>query len=184
MKIVLDNIENKRAMKKNQTYLLIISTILLFASCSTPEYIHDTSSYERQKELHNNRSGNAFIDVMAGVGSVFVAAMLDCEVEYIPSEQEFKKLKLINPTNDTLYVNMLTDLVWDNENYCDFMDIRIPPKLHCKVMVPMHAAYNLYFSNTPESDDDEMIQIYTTDVKRFTLYPGMTLEADTSTQEK
>lgn len=51
-------------------------------------------------------------------------------------------------------------------------------------MVPMNAAYNLYFSNTPQSDDDEMIEIYTTDVKRFSLNPGMTLEADTSTQEK
>ncbi|MDX8340332.1 hypothetical protein SLH46_14115 [Draconibacterium sp. IB214405] len=171
-------------MKKNQTHLLIFCTVLLFTSCAAPQYIHDTSSYERQKELRANRSGNVFVDIMSGVGSVFVAAMLDCEVDYVPSDQEFKKLKLVNPTNDTLYINMLTDLVWDNENYCDFMDIRIPPKLNCKVMVPMHAAYHLYFSNTPESEDDEMIQIYTTDVKRFTLTPGMTLEADTSTQEK
>lgn len=121
---------------------------------------------------------------MVGLGSAFVGAMLECEVDYVPSEQQFKKINLINPTNDTIYVNMLTDLVWDNKNYCDFMDIRIPPKLNCKVMVPMHAVYNLYFSNTPQNDDDEMIEMYTTDVKRFRLYPGMTLEADTSSEEK
>lgn len=167
-------------MKKRLPYLLIISTLMLFQSCSSPKYIYDTSSYERQKELRASRGGNVFVDVMAGIGTVFVGAMLECEVDYAPSEQQFKKLNLINPTNDTLYINMLTDLVWDNEGYCDFMDIRIPPKLNCKVMVPMHAAYNLYFSNTPESQDDEMIEIYTTDVKRFTLYPGMTLEAENS----
>ncbi|HYQ57509.1 MAG TPA: hypothetical protein VEP89_09185 [Draconibacterium sp.] len=167
-------------MKKHLPYFLILSMFMLLQSCSSPKYIYDKSSYERQKELRSSRGGNVFVDVMAGIGTVFVGAMLECEIDYFPSEQQFKKLNLINPTNDTIYVNMLTDLVWDNQNYCDFMDIRIPPKLNCKVMVPMHAAYNLYFSNTPQSDDDEMIEIYTTDVKRFSLYPGMTLEAGTS----
>ena len=167
-------------MKKHLSYLLIISILIIFQSCSAPKYIHDTSSYERQKELRSNHGGNVFGEIIVGIGSAFVGAMLECEMDYVPSDQEFKKLKLINITNDTLYINMLTDLVWDDENYCDFMDIRIPPKLKCKVMVPMHAAYNLYFSNTPQNDDDEMIEIYTTDVKRFSLYPGMTLEADSS----
>jgi hypothetical protein len=171
-------------MRKHLPFLLIISILLLFQSCSSPRYIYDKSSYERQKELRSSRGGNIFAEVMVGLGSAFVGAMLECEVDYIPSEQQFKKLKLINPTNDTIYVNMLTDLVWDDKNYCDFMDIRIPPKSNCKVMVPMHAAYNLYFSNTPQNDDDEMIEIYTTDVKRFSLYPGMTQEANTTSKEK
>ncbi|WP_320112184.1 hypothetical protein [Draconibacterium orientale] len=170
-------------MRKRLPYLLILSTLLLIQSCSSPKYIFDESSYERQKELRSSRGGNIFSEVMVGLGSAFVGAMLECEIDYIPSEQQFKKLKLINPTNDTIYVNMLTDLVWDDKNYCDFMDIRIPPKLNCKVMVPMHAAYNLYFSNTPQNDDDEMIEIYTTDVKRFSLYPGMTQEASTTSEK-
>lgn len=165
-------------MKKRLPYLLIISILIISQSCSSPKYIYDKSSYERQKELISTHGGNVVGEIMVGIGSAFVGAMLECEVDYVPSEQQFKKIKLINPTNDTIYVNMLTDLVWDNKNYCDFMDIRIPPKLSCKVMVPMHAAYNLYFSNTPQSDDDEMIEIYTTDVKRFSLYPGMTIEAN------
>ncbi|WP_319503576.1 hypothetical protein [uncultured Draconibacterium sp.] len=171
-------------MKKHLPYLLIISILLILQSCSSPKYIYDKSSYKRQKELRSSRGGNILGEVMVGLGSAVVGAMLECEVDYVPSEQQFKKINLINPTNDTIYVNMLTDLVWDEKNYCDFMDIRIPPKLNCKVMVPMHAAYNLYFSNTPQSDDDEVIEIYTTDVKRFSLYPGMTLEANTSAEEK
>nr|WP_319512415.1 hypothetical protein [uncultured Draconibacterium sp.] len=161
-------------MKKNLPFVLFISALLLFQGCASPKYIYDKSSFKRQKELRNTHGGNVVGEIML----VMVGAMIDPEMEYIPSDQNFKKLKLINPTNDTLYVNMLTDLVWDNEDYCDFMDIRIPPKLSCKVMVPMHAAYNLYFSNTPQSDDDEMIEIFTTDVKRFSLYPGMTMEAN------
>lgn len=171
-------------MKKHLPYLLIISALLLFHSCSSPKYIYDKSSYERQKELRTSRGGNIFAEVVVGLGSAFVGAMLECEVDYVPSEQQFKKINLINPTNDTIYVNMLTDLVWDEKNYCDFMDIRIPPHLNCKVMVPRHAAYHLYFSNTPQSDDDEMIEIYTTDVKRFSLYPGMTMEVNTAPEEK
>nr|WP_319569680.1 hypothetical protein [uncultured Draconibacterium sp.] len=167
-------------MKKHLPYILIVSGFLLLQGCSSPKYIYDTSSYNRQKELLNTHGGNVVGEIML----VVVGAMIAPDMEYIPSDQQFKKLKLINPTSDTLYVNMLTDLVWDSEDYCDFMDIRIPPGLNCKVMVPMHAAYNLYFSNTPQSNDDEMIEIYTTDVKRFKLYPGMTLEASTTSEEK
>lgn len=167
-------------MTKQLPKIVFIILILILQGCASPKHIYHKTSYERQKELKNNRGANVFVEILSGVGSVFVGAMLDTEVGYVPSDQEFKKLKLINPTNDTLYINMLTDLVWDNEDYCDFMDIRIPPNQKCKVMVPMHAAYNLYFSNTPQSDDDEMIEIFTTDVKKFSLYPGLTLEADSS----
>lgn len=109
-----------------------------------------------------------------GIGSVCAAAILDTDIGYYPEEQQFKKLNLINTTNDTMYVNMLTNVIWDKEDYCDFMDIRIPPKLNCKVMVPVETLYNLYFSTTPESDDDEMIQVYTNDIKKINLYSGLT----------
>lgn len=163
---------------------IFIVLIIILQGCASPKHIYHKPSYERQKELKNSRGANVFIDIMAGIGSVCVGAMLDTEVDYVPTDQQFKKLKLINPTTDTMYINMLTDLVWDNEDYCDFMDIRIPPKQKCKVMVPMHAAYHLYFSNTPQSDDDEMIEIFTTDVKRFSLYPGITLDGDSTALQK
>lgn len=157
---------------------MFIIGVFLLAACSSPQYFHDSSSYERQKDLQDTRSANVFGDIFLGVTSVCMAAAFDGEVEFYPSEQQFKKLKLINPTKDTMYVNMLTDLYWDENNYCDFMDIRIPPKTECKIIVPMNANYNLYFSPTPESDDDEMLEIFTTDIKRISFKPNMTTLGD------
>jgi len=164
-------------MKKLSTFLLLIAAVFLW-SCSAPQYFHDPSSRKRQKELLDTRSANVFGDVFMGVSSVCMAAAFDGEVEFYPTEQHFKKLKLYNPTGDTMYVNMLTDVYWDENNYCDFMDIRIPPRTECKVMVPIAANYNLYFSPTPESEDDEMLEIYTSSIKRISLKPGMTLLGD------
>lgn len=161
-------------------FLYITILISLLQSCATPQYFFDESSKKRQKELRQSRSGNVVGDIFVGIGSVFVGAMLETEIDIYPTDQEFKKLNLINPTTDTMYVNMLTDVYWDEENYCDFMDIRIPPKLNCKVMVPVNANYNLYFSNTPESDDDEMLEIFTTEIKRISLTPGITAVQDTT----
>lgn len=162
-------------MKKRSTFLPLVIAALLLFSCSAPQYFHDPSSRKRQKELRETRSANVVGDVFMGFTSVCMAAAFDGEVEFYPTEQQFKKLKLVNPTADTMYVNMLTDIYWDENNYCDFMDIRIPPKTDCKVMVPLAASYNLYFSPTPQSEDDEMLEIYTSSVKRISLKPGMTL---------
>lgn len=164
------------AMRTFITYTFILAGIFLIFGCSTPEYFHDTSSFERQKDLQNTRTANVFGEIFTGVSSVCMAVAFDGEVEYYPGAQQFKKIKLINPTTDTMYVNMLTDLYWDKDNYCDFMDIRIPPLEECKVLVPVNASYNLYFSPTPQSDDDEMLEIFTSDVlKRISLKPNMTL---------
>ena len=160
------------AMIKNLPYLFLF--VLFIVSCATPKYFHDQSSYERQKKLRANRSGNVLVEIAKGIGSIVMADITDSSVEFYPSDQEFKKLKLLNPTMDTMYVNMLTDLVWDKEDYCDFMDIRIPPQSECKVVVPTRALYNLYFSITPQSDDDELLEIYTSDIKKISLTPGIT----------
>jgi hypothetical protein len=73
---------------------------------------------------------------------------------------------------------MLTDIYWDKDDYCDFMDIRIPPKQSCRILVPVNAVYNVYFSETPQNDDDEMIEIKTSEKSRINLLPGMTLISD------
>lgn len=164
-------------MKPRFIFLFTIIAVFLY-SCSTPKYFHDKSSFERQKELKTSRSQNITSEIAMGIYSIFASAALDLNVEYYPSEQEFKKLNLINPTTDTMYINMLTDIYWDENNYCDFMDIRIPPKTECKVLVPVNANYNLYFSSTPQDDDDEMLKIFTSDLKRVSLYPGITNTKD------
>ena len=159
---------------KKLLFPLSLLLIMLLYSCATPQYFHDESSYMRQKELQSCRSGNVLTDIACGIGSILFAVATDTEVGYIPSDQQFKTLKIVNPTKDTMYVNMLTDLVWDETGYCDFMDIRIPPEVNCRVLVPIGANYNLYFSHTPQADDDEMLEINTADLGKVSVYPGLT----------
>jgi len=160
----------------NRRYIVfsIILGALVLTGCTTPKYIYDTPSYERQKELMETRTSNVFSDIFLGISSTGVSMAFNSEILLFPVEQQFKKIKLLNPTPDTMYVNMLSDVYWDENDYCDFMDIRIPPQKTCKVMVPLDATYNLYFSNTVESDDDEMLEIQTNNIKNIVLKPGIT----------
>lgn len=166
-------------MKRQLTYGLFLVVGIMIFSCSTQKYIYDSSGLNRQKELKNMRTSHVFDDILIGSLSIFSSAFLGTEVEWQPTEQQFKRLNLINPTSDTIYVNMLTDIYWNENNYCDFMDIRIPPNKNCKVLVPVNANYNLYFSNTPEKDDDEMLEIFTGRLKKISLQPGLTVLNDT-----
>lgn len=167
-------------MKKRFALVEFVAIFLLVYSCSSPKYFHDQSSFERQKELKKDRSGNIASDIGIGILSTFSSAAFEVDLGWYPSEQEFKKIKLNNPSKDTIYVNMLTDVYWDENNYCDFMDIRIPPHEKCKVLVPLNANYNLYFSNTPQSDDDEMLEVFTNAIKKLTLTPGLTIINDST----
>jgi len=155
-------------------FLFVIFTAFIFTACSSPKYIYNESSYNRQKELQTCRGKNIAKEISLGLFSACTAATLDMEFSYYPSEQQFKKLKLINSTTDTMYINMLTDVFWDTKNYCDFMDIRIPPKKSTKILVPVDVNYNIYFSITPQNDDDELLHIFTSDLKQLSLYPEMT----------
>ncbi len=166
-------------MTKYSTLYILLIIILLLQACATPNYFYDESSHKRQQELRDSRSSNVFEDIMTGIGCVVAGAVLEADIDFIPHGQEFKKIKLANITKDTMYVNMLTDVYWDENNYCDFMDIRIPPRQICKVMVPMDASYNLYFSTTPQQEDDEMLEIFTTEINKISLYPGITEIKDT-----
>ena len=170
-------------MKRDIIFTLSIGFFILLFSCSSPQFIHDSKSLERQRELQNTRSTNVISEILVGTASVVTAATFNGSVEWYPSEQQFKNLNLENPTSDTIYVNMLTDIFWDKNDYCDFMDIRIPPKESCKILVPVRASYNLYFSNTPEKEDDEMVEIFTSKIKNIYLRPGSTIISQTSVQK-
>ena len=163
-------------MKTRYLFLYIVLSALMLVSCTTPRYIHDLSSFERQKELRQTRSSNVFSSVFLGISSAGLSVAFNSDILLFPPDQQFKNLKLQNATIDTMYVNMLSDVYWDENDYCDFMDIRIPPLKSCKIMVPLDANYNLYFSTTPESDDDEMLEFNTNRIKNIALVPGMTLE--------
>lgn len=143
----------------------------ILLSCSTAKYIHDPVSLERQKDLSGSRSASVLTDGIMATLTVVSAAVFETGVEWYPSETKFKKMTLRNPTSDTLYVNMLTDVFWDTDNYCDFMDIRIPPEKSCRILCPVDAEYNIYYSNTKQEDDDEMMTINTSERNKLTLKP-------------
>lgn len=159
-------------------FIKVLFVLLIIQSCTTGRYFYDQESQSRQTELKKHRSGNIFADIGLTMASLFVLAAVDIDPGLYPQGREFKKLKLINPSEDTIYVNMLTDVYWDEENFCDFFDIRIPPGGKCRVLVPVDANYNLYFSHTPESEDDELLNINTGDFKRISLYKGLTIIND------
>ena len=160
---------------KKQFYFRIILTATLLTNCSTTKYIYDTSSNKRQQELKSSRNGAVAGDVILAGFSLFFAAASGTEFDYYPSEQRFKKILLKNPTADTVYVNMLTDVYWDKLDYCDFMDIRIPPGKNCRILCPVDAEYNVYFRNKWENEEDEMITINTASLSSVKLEPASKL---------
>jgi hypothetical protein len=165
-------------VRKIKSFSIILLSLVHFASCTSQKYFFDTESSERQKELRKHRSGNIFDGIGFTIISAFATETIEINADFYPEGQEFKKLKLINPTKDTMYINMLTDVYWDEENFCDFMDIRIPPHKKCSMLVPVNANYNVYFSNTPGEEDDEMVEINTDDIGKLPLYPGLAVIKD------
>ena len=152
-------------------HILLILVAAVILSCSSAKYIHDPVSRERQKDLTGSRSTSVITEGLMATLSVVSAAVFETGVGWYPTEARFKKIILRNPSHDTLYVNMLTDVFWDTDNYCDFMDIRIPSEKSCQILCPVDAEYNIYFSNTVQDDDDEMITINTSEKNKLTLKP-------------
>lgn len=169
---------NRVANRSFRTSALFLALVMFLSSCSTPRYIHDPASYELQKEIKNKRVGNVVGDVFLTVGST-VLAILTGFIAYSPPGQSLKKVALRNTGADTLQVNMLTDMAWKNESYADMMDLRIPPGKTARLLLPAGAIYNLYFSNTPGTEeDDEFLVFDTANMRKVSLYPGLTLTTD------
>ena len=166
-------------MKRAPKYIYLLVITLTIFSCNSQKYIFESSSLNRQKEIQNKRTEVIMEDFVNGTFSVVSSLLLENGPEWQPSKQNFRKLNLVNPTTDTIYVNMLTDVFWDKNNYCDFMDIRIPPEKNCSILVPINADYNIYFSDTPEKNDDELLKINTQNLNRLILKPGSALSGKT-----
>jgi hypothetical protein len=157
---------------------LTAASLMLFSSCVTTKYIVDEDSLLRQKQIHRHRIGNTVGASILTVGSAVLAAFTGIYLQYVPSAN-LKKIILANTGPDTLQVNMLTDQFWKDSIYCDFRDIRIPPGEKCRLLVPVGSVYNLYFSSTTETpDDDELMMFDTSGNKKVRLYPGLTFVKD------
>jgi hypothetical protein len=173
-------------MKDRAKFLvsLAVASLMLLSSCITAKYIQDEDSLLRQQQIHRHRIGNVVGSSFLTAGSAFLAAFTGIYLEYLPATN-LKKIALSNTSPDTLQVNMLTDKFWKDSVFCDFRDIRIPPGETCRLLVPVGSVYNLYFSNTPQSgEDDELIQFDTFINRKVSLYPGLTSEKDSLTINK
>lgn len=164
-------------MKRARPILSFLCCLLILYSCSTGQYIHDTGSIERQKEMHRKRTGINVGDVALQMLNIVTLASLNLDMEPETTPRSFKRIKLYNHSNDTMRVNLVTNVFWSDDEYNDILDIRIPPKQHTRLMVPLGADYNVYFHNSAEGKD-EMITINTADFKRIGLTPGMTLTGE------
>lgn len=160
-------------MKLRYLISIGILTIMIVSSCTSIRYLTDETSIERQKDMKRNRTGGNVGDVFVNIASLFISATLNAGYEVYSSERTFKRISVVNESADTLFVNMVTDIVWKKTGYCDIMGIVLPPGAKQKLLAPYPAAYNIYF-RTPYSDE-EKIEIRT-DGKRRTikLREGMT----------
>ena len=152
-------------------YAFIFSSVLL--SCTTSAYITDNESIKRQKEMRKYRTGVNFAEVGLWVASAVGEALTGVNVYPTPSTQGFRKLMLINESKDSLFVNMITDWLWKDSSYCDIREIEIPPLKSAKVIVPVGAAYNVFFRTNYDDPDDEKVEVNTIEIRRVKLKSGL-----------
>ena len=161
-----------------RSIVIYISLSLLLSSCKTSGYITDQESIQRQKEMRKYRTGVNFADVGLIVASSVGAVLTG--VNFYPDQQShaFKKMMLVNESKDTLFVNMVTDWLWKDSVYCDIRDIVMPPLKSAKVIVPMGAAYNIFFRNNYYAPDDEKVEVNTSEINKVRLKPGKVISGN------
>lgn len=159
-------------MKLSSKSIALFISLLIFSSCVTSAYITDQESIERQKEMRKYRTGVNFADVGLLIASSAGAVLTGVEIYPGPQPQSFRKLVLVSESKDTLFINMVTDWRWKDSVYCDVREIVMPPLQSAKVIVPMGAAYNIFFRNDYNAPDDEKVEINTAETGRIRLNPG------------
>jgi len=163
--------------------IAISISMAILLSCKTSGYITDQESIQRQKEMRKYRTGVNFADVGLLVASSVGAVLTGVNVYPEPKSQSFKKMKLVNESKDTLFVNMVTDWLWKDSVYCDIKEIVMPPLQSAKIIVPMGAAYNIFFRNDYYAPDDEKVEINTSEISRVRLHPGIAEKPGTITNK-
>lgn len=160
-------------MGKHAMILLTLAVVVCCGGCTSTRYLTDSQSIERQRDMRKNRTGVNAGDVLLSFVNFFISGALNTEYEVIQSERTFKRITLVNESTDSLFVNMVTDIVWKETGYCDIMGIVLPPGAKQKLLTPYPAAYNVYF-RTPFTEE-EKLEIRTDGKhRRFVLRAGMT----------
>jgi len=158
-------------MKITSRSISLVISLTILSSCVTSAYITDQESIARQKEMRKYRTGINFAEIGVLFASAVGEAFTGVNIYPEPSPQSFRKLKLVNGSKDTLYVNMVTDWLWKDSAYCDIREIVMPPLETAKVIVPLGAAYNIFFRTEYNAPDDEKIEVNTSEVDRVRLKP-------------
>ncbi len=160
-------------MNQAKTLAGVLAVVICCGGCTSTRYLTDQTSIERQHDMRSNRVGKNIGEGCMNMSFMILAAVLNIGFEPVESEREFKRITLINESTDSLYVNMVTDIVWKETGYCDIMGIALPAGASQKLLVPYPAAYNVYFRKP--GSEEEKLEIRTDNRHRiFKLRPGMT----------
>ena len=92
------------------TYVLI--SIIYFTSCTNTRYLTDSKSIDRQHDMRSNRYRVNIGDVFVNIANFFISGVLNTGFEVSQSERAFKRITIVNESSDSLFVNMVTDMVW------------------------------------------------------------------------
>jgi len=160
-----------------------MAATLFCGGCTSTRYLTDDTTIKRQHEMRSSRAGGNVGDVFINFASFFASALLNTGYEVYSRDRAFKRITISNESTDSLYVNMVTDVVWKEDGYCDIMGIALPPGARQKVLAPFPAAYNVYF-RTPESTEEKLEVRTDGRFRVIRLKPGMTLQADTTEIDK
>lgn len=152
---------------------LVLAAIVIFGGCTSTRYMTDPMSRGRQHDMKKHRVNNNVVEVFQNIFIMILSEAIDAEYEMQTSDRTFKKISIVNESTDTLFVNMVTDIVWKESGYCDIMGIVLPPKEKQKMLVPYPAAYNVYFK-TPYHEEENMEIRTDNKHRRFVLRPSMT----------
>ena len=153
---------------------MVLAVILCCGGCTSTRYLTDSGSIDRQHDMRKNRVGKNIGEGCLNMTFFILAAVVNSEFEPLESERTFKRISVKNESTDTLFVNMVTDVVWKETGYCDIMGIALPSGARQKLLVPYPAAYNVYFRTS--SSEEEKLEIRTDNNKQknIILKPGMT----------
>lgn len=160
-------------MKGIKAILLVLTAILFSGGCTNTRYLTDPTSIDRQHDMRANRTGSNIGDIGINVANFLIAAIFNIQYEVSSGDRNFKRISIINQSADSLYVNMVTDIVWKESGYCDIMGIVLPPGAKQKLLVPYPAAYNVYFQ-TPYTEEEKLEMRTDNKLRRIDLRAGMT----------
>jgi len=161
-------------MNRKNLIIMVLTVILCCGGCTSTRYLTEPTSIDRQHDMRKNRVGKNIGEGCLNMTFFILAAVVNSEFEPLESERTFKRISIKNESTDTLFVNMVTDVVWKETGYCDIMGIALPSGARQKLLVPYPAAYNVYFRTS--SSEEEKLEIRTDNNKQknIRLKPGMT----------